>query len=74
MAKCTPAGAACEPKAASPLDALGWVLVSEPGFFKVVAHFPGNLILVPEMKPRNNSLLDTIFDYTFYFGPPGKYL
>ena len=31
-----------------------WVLVSEPGFLKVLAHFPGNLILLPEMKPRNN--------------------
>ena len=31
-----------------------WVLVSEPGFFKVLAHFPGNRILLPEMKPRNN--------------------
>ena len=33
---------------------LHWVLVSEPGFFKVLAHFPGNLIILPEMKPRNN--------------------
>ena len=31
-----------------------WILVSEPGFFKVLAHFLGNLILLPEMKPRNN--------------------
>ena len=31
-----------------------WVLVSEPGFFKVLDHFPGNLILLPEMKPGNN--------------------
>ena len=31
-----------------------WVLVSEPGFLKVFAHFPWNFILLPEMKPRNN--------------------
>ena len=35
-------------------EALYWVLVSEPGFFKVLAHFPGNRILLPEMKPRNS--------------------
>ena len=34
--------------------AICWVLVSEPGFLKVLAHFPGNRILLPEMKPRNN--------------------
>ena len=31
-----------------------WVLVSEPGFFQILAHFPGNRILLPEMKSRNN--------------------
>ena len=31
-----------------------WVLVSEPGFFKMLANFIGNIILLPEMKPRNN--------------------
>ena len=36
------------------VESTHWVLVSEPGFFKVLAHFPGNLILLPEMKPRNN--------------------
>ena len=31
----------------------GYLLVNLD-FFKVLAHFPGNLILLPEMKPRNN--------------------
>ena len=31
-----------------------WVLVSEPGILKVLAHFLRSLILSPEMKPRNN--------------------
>ena len=33
---------------------LYWVLVSEPGCFKDLAHFPRIRILSPEMKPRNN--------------------
>ena len=31
----------------------GYLLVNLD-FCKVLAHFPGNLILLPEMKPRNN--------------------
>ena len=47
-----------------------WVLVSEPGFFKVLAHFPGNLFFTRNEAQEQHSLLDRIFDHTFYFGPP----
>ena len=52
-----------------------WVLVSEPGFFLGLGPFPwkSNLFTRNEAQEQH-SLLDTIFDYIFDFGPPGKYL
>ena len=52
-----------------------WVLVSEPGF---VLGFGGSAwnfkYFIRNEAQDQPSLLDTIFDYIFYFGPPGKYL
>ena len=52
-----------------------WVLVSEPGLFLGFGTFPwkSNSFTRNEAQEQH-SLLDTIFDYIFYFGPPGKYL
>ena len=52
-----------------------WVLVSEPGFLLGFGPFPwkSNSFTRNEAQEQH-SLLDTIFDYIFYFGPPGKYL
>ena len=36
------------------LQPVHWFLVSEPGLVTVLANVLGNLILLPEMKPRNN--------------------
>ena len=52
-----------------------WILVSEPGFvlcfygFREDYHF-----YVGSSVHEQYSQLDTIFNYMFYFGPPGKYL
>ena len=52
-----------------------WVLVSEPGFFVGFGSFPwkSNSFTRNEAQEQH-SLLDTIFDFNFYFGPPVKYL
>ena len=52
-----------------------WVLVSEPGFLLGFGLLPwkSNSFTRNEAQEQH-SLLDTIFDYIFYFGPPGKYL
>ena len=61
----------------SALHAAGaaWVLVSEPGFLLGFGSFSwkSNYFTRNEVQEQH-SLLDTIFDYIFYFGPPGKYL
>ena len=31
-------------------------------------------LLTRNEDPRKHSILDTLFDYIFYFGPPGKHL
>ena len=55
------------------MAAKGWVLASEPDFVQVLVHFPGNLYFVTRNEAqKQHSLLDTIFDYIFYFGPPGS--
>ena len=52
-----------------------WVLVSEPGFFYGFGPFPWKLNSFTRNEAQEqDSLLDTIFDYIFYFGPPGKHL
>ena len=52
-----------------------WVLVSEPGFLLGFGSFPWKLNSFTRNEAQEqHSLLDTIFDYIFYFGPPGKYL
>ena len=53
---------------------INWVLVSEPGLFKVLAHVPGNIFFTRNEAREQHSLLDTIFDYILYFGSPGKHL
>ena len=50
-----------------------WVLVSEPGFLEALAHFL-DFFLPRNETQEQHSLLDTIFDYIFYFGPPGTHL
>ena len=52
-----------------------WLLVSEPAFFKVLADF-GRIskFNVGISVRKQYSLLDAIFNYMFYFGPPGTYL
>ena len=57
------------------IENIFWVLVSEPGFFLGLGAFPWkfNSSTRNEAKERH-SLLDTMFDYICYFGPPGKYL
>ena len=52
-----------------------WVLVSEPGFCLGFGPFPWKSnSFTRNAAQEQHSLLDTIFDYIFYFGPPGKYL
>ena len=54
---------------------LNWLLVSEPGFFYGFCQFSWKFISFTRNEAQEQpSLLDTIFDYIFYFGPPGKYL
>ena len=56
-------------------ESLSWVLVSEPGFFEGFGSFPWKHNYFARNEAQEQpSLLDTIFDYIFYFGPPGKYL
>ena len=61
-------GHGCEPN---------WVglLVSEPDFFFGFCSFPWKSNSFTRIEAQEQrSLLDRIFDYTFYFEPPGKYL
>ena len=52
-----------------------WVLVSEPGFCKALAHshWKSNSFTRNQAQEQH-SLLDTVFDYIFCLGPPGKSL
>ena len=56
-------------------NAEGWFHVSEPGFLLGFGPFPCKLNLFTRNEAQEqHSLLDTIVDYIFYVGPPGKYL
>ena len=48
-----------------------WVLLSEPGFLLRFGPFPWKLNSFTRNEAQEqHSLLDTIFDYIFYFRPP----
>ena len=55
-----------------------WLLVSEPGFLMFVCDlgrkFKYIYIYIEIEAQEQYSLIDTIFNYIFDFGPPGKYL
>ena len=52
-----------------------WLLVSEPGFFKVLGDFGEKIKIYMKIEAQEQySLIDTIFNYIFDFGSPGKYL
>ena len=57
-----------------PRNIASWVLVSEPGFFRFWPISLEIYFFTRNETQEQHSLLDTIFDYIFYFGPPGKYL
>ena len=56
-------------------DAYIWFLVSEPAFLRFcLISLDIYFLFARNEAQEQHSLLDTIFDYIFYFGPPGKYL
>ena len=52
----------------------GWVLVSEPGFLGFGPFPRKSNSFTRNEGQEQHSLLDTIFNYILYFGPPGKHL
>ena len=62
-----------QPKAFEMVQDSGYLLVNR--LFLCFGLFPWKFIFFTRNEAQEqHSLLDTIFDYIFYFGPPGKYL
>ena len=65
-----PGEASCHPS-----STFAWFCVSEPGILKVLGDLGEKINIYMKIEAQEQySLIDTIFNYIFDFGSPGKYL